>query len=119
MAVVVDAAFPATVRTPDVVVIADELVEANVPRVDATEVALTVEISSPGSVMRDRVTKPVEYAQAGIPHYWLIDVEEPATLTGYLLVDGCYEIVAQVTDEARLSGPAPVTVDVRKLTARR
>ena len=72
-----------------------------------------------GSNKQDRVMKPVEYAEAGIPHYWLVDIEEPATLTAYLLVDGSYEIVAQVHEEARLSEPAPVTVDVRKLTARR
>lgn len=62
--------------------------------------------------------KPAEYAEAGIPHYWVIDIEEPATLTAYLLVDGYDEIAADVAGEVRLSGPAPVTVDVRKLTTR-
>ncbi|HEY0454190.1 Uma2 family endonuclease [Actinophytocola sp.] len=119
MEVVIDARFPATVRAPDVVVATNELAEQNLPRFFASDVLLAVEIISPGSRKQDRVMKPAEYAEAGIPDYWLIDLEEPATLTAYLLVDGYYEIVAEVTDEVRLSGPAPVTLDVRKLTARR
>jgi Uma2 family endonuclease len=117
--VVIEAGFPATVRAPDVIVTSNALAEENPPRLHAADVLLAVEIISPGSNKQDRVMKPVEYAEAGIPHYWLVDIEEPATLTAYLLVDGYYEIVAQVTEEARLSQPAPVTVDVRKLTARR
>ena len=64
-------------------------------------------------------TKPAEYADAGIPNYWIIDLTEPSTLTACILVDGDYEIVAETTDAVRLSEPAPVTVDVRTLTSRR
>jgi Uma2 family endonuclease len=117
--VVVDAQFPATVRVPDVVVVPNDLAEQNPPRLPARDAMLAVEIISPGSIKQDRVMKPVEYAEAGIPNYWLVDIEEPATLTAYLLVDGYYEIVGEVTGEARLSQPAPLTVDVRKLTSRR
>jgi Uma2 family endonuclease len=38
-------------------------------------VLLVVEIVSPGSRTNDLVTKRVTYADAGIPHYWLVDLD--------------------------------------------
>lgn len=37
---------------------------------------LAVEIISPGSRKTDEVDKLAEYAQAGIPEYWLVDLEK-------------------------------------------
>ena len=75
---------------------------------------------SPGSRRQDRITKPFEYAEAGILYYWLVDLESPASLVEYVLVDdNHYEITTTATDVATLFEPAPVTVDVRTLTARR
>lgn len=37
---------------------------------------LVVEISSPGTVSRDRVTKFNAYLEAGVPWYWIIDPQE-------------------------------------------
>ena len=42
------------------------------------EVLLAVEIISPGSRNVDTHLKSVEYAEAGIPHYWLVDLDPPA-----------------------------------------
>lgn len=117
--VVVNARRPITVRVPDVVVTTDKRAQENPSRLDAADVLLAVEIVSPGTGRTDRVTKLTEYADAGIPTYWIVDLDEPATLTAYILVDGDYEIVAQVTDAASLSEPAAVTIDVRTLTSRR
>src|SRR5437867_6114461 len=36
---------------------------------------IVVEVISPDSVRRDRVTKLAEYEQAGVAEYWLIDAE--------------------------------------------
>jgi Uma2 family endonuclease len=117
--VLVDATSPVTVRKPDVIVTTNEMVEQNPHRPAAADVLLAVEVLSPGSVRRDRVHKLTEYADAGIPNYWIVDLDEPATLTAYLLVDGDYEIVAQTTEAVTLLRPAEVTVDVRTLTSRR
>lgn len=117
--VLLDARHPATVRAPDVVVTSDKLALENPPRLHTSDVLLAVEVVSPGTGRTDRVTKLTEYADAGIPHYWIVELDEPATLTAYTLVDGDYEIVAQTTEPVQLSQPAPVTVDVRTLTARR
>ncbi|WP_371499789.1 Uma2 family endonuclease [Kitasatospora sp. NBC_00374] len=41
------------------------------------DVQLVVEVLSPESAHRDRTVKLRKYAEAGIPHYWLIEEEEP------------------------------------------
>jgi Uma2 family endonuclease len=117
--VLIDVRHPATVRAPDVVVTSDKLAWENPPRLHASDVLLAIEIVSPGTGRTDRVTKLAEYADAGIPSYWVVELDDPATLSAYILVDGDYEIVAQATEPVQLSQPAPVTVDVRTLIARR
>lgn len=54
---------------------------------------LIVEIVSPGSRSRDRITKFNLYAQHGVPEYWIIDAVS-RTLERYRLAeDGQYQIV--------------------------
>lgn len=74
---------PGFVRIPDLVVAKAEAVR----RVDehggllrASNTVLVVEIISPGSVRRDRSVKREEYADAGIPYYWIVDLEPPVSL---------------------------------------
>ena len=45
------------------------------------DLLLTVEIVSAGSEVLDQVTKRQEYAQAGIPRYWVIDRDADQTVT--------------------------------------
>ena len=93
--------------------------ERNPPRLDAADVLLAVEISSPGTRRTDRVTKLTEYADAGIAAYWLVDLDPPTTLTAYTLVDGDYEIAAEGTADLTLLSPAEVQIRVERLTTRR
>jgi len=87
---------PLTVRAPDVLVTADSLVSANLPRLDATDVLLAVEILSEGSRRTDRVTKMSEYAEAGIPDYWIVDLLEPVSVRCHRLgADGTYREVGR------------------------
>lgn len=48
--------------------------------IDPAELLLVVEIVSPGSVELDRYLKPVEYARAGVPNFWRIERDGPATV---------------------------------------
>ncbi|MGH4005301.1 MAG: Uma2 family endonuclease [Pseudonocardiaceae bacterium] len=73
--VVVRAEHPPIVRVPDLVV---TKVGAVGNRLVASDVQLAVEIMSPGSRNLDLHLKPCEYAEAGIPHYWLVDLDPPA-----------------------------------------
>ncbi len=116
--VVVDSSFPPTVRAPDVVVVPNGPAEDNPPRLLAADVVLAVEIVSPGTRRTDRVTKPAEYAEAGIPHYWLVDLDPPVTLTAHLLVDGAYEVVAEGSSTLDLTAPVPIRLDVAGLVER-
>jgi Uma2 family endonuclease len=68
---------PGTVRAPDLVVVTRDAYD----RVDegggflrAAECVLAVEIHSPGSYRTDQRIKHDEYADAGIGHYWMIDL---------------------------------------------
>jgi Uma2 family endonuclease len=112
--VVIESSFPATVRAPDVLVIAESLFRSNPARIDAREVLLAVELISPGSTGTDRFTKTGEYAGAGIPHYWVIDLSAPS-LTTYALVGDHYEVTQKVTGPVTLSEPATLAVDVSRL----
>ncbi|MBV9140332.1 MAG: Uma2 family endonuclease [Pseudonocardiales bacterium] len=72
--VVVRAEYPPIVRVPDLVVTKGGVA---VPRLVASDVLLAVEIISPGSRNVDLHLKPCEYADAGIPHYWIVDLDPP------------------------------------------
>ena len=74
---------PGTVRRPDLIVVSKDAEgridhEGGVFR--ASEVRLVVEIISPSSKRTDHLTKRGEYADAGIPHYWIIDLSKPVSL---------------------------------------
>src|ERR1700712_555766 len=76
--VLIDGAFPATVRQPDISVTRIGAPSLDLKRVGAADVLLAVEIVSPGSGRRDRVIKVSEYAEARIPHYWIVTTDGPA-----------------------------------------
>jgi hypothetical protein len=48
--------------------------------IDPVDVLLIIEIVSPGSTELDRYLKPVEYAQAGVRHFWRVERDGPATV---------------------------------------
>ncbi|WP_308431690.1 Uma2 family endonuclease [Amycolatopsis acidiphila] len=48
--------------------------------IKAADVLIVVEIVSPGSHRMDTVVKHGEYADAGIPYYWIVDLDEPLSL---------------------------------------
>lgn len=48
----------------------------------------------PSSVSNDRVTKPAQYAAAGIPYYWRIEADPPL-LVQHVLEDGVYREVGR------------------------
>jgi Uma2 family endonuclease len=42
---------------------------------------LVIEIVSPGSETQDTTDKPGEYAKAGIPHYWIVRLDNTGVST--------------------------------------
>ena len=110
--VITRAAFPPSVRDPDIVVVPERVFEHRPARVAATDVVLVVEIVSPGSRGTDHVMKLHEYAAAGIAHYWIVDPEAPADdrFLAYRL-DGDVYRRATALDAGRVRLNEPATMD--------
>jgi Uma2 family endonuclease len=96
---------------------AEAVARPDPPRYEAAAVVLAVEIVSPGSGLTDRVTKRIQYAEAGIAHYWIIDLDPPVSLTGHLLVDGDYEVTVDGVGVVDVTSPAPLHIDLDGLIA--
>jgi Uma2 family endonuclease len=80
--------------------------------IDPAEVLLAIEIVSPGSAGLDRHLKPVEYARAGIPHFWRVERDGPATVHRFGLGAGAdgepvYVARGAVLLDDLLAGPVP------------
>ncbi len=116
---VVVADDPLTIRVPDVMVTRTEVYETNPPRCGAADVHLAVEVLSDGTRRVDRVLKFSEYAEAGIPQYWIVDLGEPVTLLAYTLVGSGYELSGEHTGSVTLHVAGhQVTLDLGSLTRR-
>jgi Uma2 family endonuclease len=71
---------PGFVRAPDLLVADGEAVARSRDErtlLSARDLVLAVEVISPGSRRLDTIVKRDEYADAGIPHYWVVDLGEP------------------------------------------
>lgn len=92
-------------REPDLIFVKREHAARFAPQHLIGPPDLAVEIVSPDSVARDRVTKLREYAQAGIPEYWVIDARpDHEQVDVYMLAaDGAYAAV-EVADGVLRSG---------------
>jgi len=113
------ASFPPSVRDPDISVIRSHAVHGRMVRVPAADVALVVEIVSPGSRSMDHVMKLYEYAKAGIEHYWIVDAEAPTGewFLGYRLDGDVYRPVAVLDgDHAVVHEPADMRFTLGELT---
>lgn len=79
------------------------------------QVAIAVEVVSPGTKKQDRMQKPVLYAAAGIRHYWRIE-QNPLHVFAYDLVEDHYELVADSAERLSLTLPFPIELDIRDIT---
>ncbi|MFI5426388.1 Uma2 family endonuclease [Aeromicrobium sp. UC242_57] len=77
-----------TFRVPDVMVFRASAYSSGAVSVLPQDVVLVVEVVSPGSRTNDRITKPAEYAAAGIGADRRVELEPTASLTAYVLKDG-------------------------------
>ena len=112
---------PGFVRRPDLVVVqqsALDRVRRDGGILRACELLVVVEIVSPGSDRTDHVIKRGEYADAGIPHYWIVDLDGSVTLTDCHLAGefgyqdpgpatGCFTTTEPVSISLRLDGLLP------------
>jgi Uma2 family endonuclease len=101
---------PGFSRRPDLVIVPRVTMESG-KMLKASEVVVVIEIVSPGSKRLDRVIKRGEYADAGIPHYWIVDLYHPISLVAcHLAGEFGYQDAGDVVDEFTTSVPFPVTL---------
>lgn len=104
---------------PDLFVLGpDALIGPDVTCFQAEDVVLAVEVVSPDSEERDRKRKPVLYAEAGIPHFWLIEEINGKPVVHVSSLDPVTE--AYVTtgvhyDRLKIPVPFDIDIDLTKL----
>ncbi|MDR6597507.1 Uma2 family endonuclease [Saccharothrix longispora] len=103
---------PGFSRRPDLLVVPRAAV-AHGGMLRASDALVVVEIVSPGSKRMDRIVKRGEYADAGIPHYWIVDLAEPVSLVACHLAGGFgYQDPGDVTGVFTTDVPFPVRLDL-------
>ncbi|MGN5238493.1 Uma2 family endonuclease [Rhodococcus sp. SJ-3] len=106
-------AEPLTVRVPDAIVVDRALVDADPDRAPSSEVRLVLEVTVDGTARTDRVTKFSEYAEAGIPQYWIVDLTGPPVIAVFTLDSGWYRYDGEHSGAPTLTAAGnEVTVDL-------
>lgn len=114
---------PGTVRRPDIAVVTRagfDRREREGGILQSSELVVAIEILSPGSVRVDRVLKNSEYADAGVPYYWLVDIGEngdrPQLTAHHLAGAFGYVGAGSVVGSYTATEPFPVRIDLDALT---
>lgn len=110
---------PGFVRRPDLIVVqrsARRRLAAEDGLIRAAEVVLAVEVLSPISHYTDSHTKRAEYAEAGIPFYWIVDLDAPISLAPmHLAGEFGYQDVPPETRVYEAVEPFPLKIQVDRL----
>ena len=102
-----------TYRIPDVVVFRRSALSRPRPHLRPADVVIAVELMSPGNERTDRL-KPAEYAAAGVPHFWRVELEAPVVVT-HTLDGAVYRETGRFSGVVELAEPAPLRVRVADL----
>ena len=105
---------PLNVRQPDLTVVRSDTVGG--PTLEEPPV-LAVEVLSPTSRERDLVTKRAVYATAGLPWYWLVDVDIPQILVLRNTGEVCVEHASAVGEQT-LAVTEPFAVELTPASLR-
>lgn len=111
---------PLDYLTPDIVVFSSEVPLTTRP-IATPSVLLVVEVVSKGSRREDRGSKPIAYAEAGVPYFWRIE----GPLTGAVKTelheyrspgpDSQYASLDSRTSRTTLQEPFPIRLDLDAL----
>ncbi|MBE1500647.1 Uma2 family endonuclease [Amycolatopsis lexingtonensis] len=107
---------PGFSRRPDLMIVDKAGIRRGGAMLRAAEVAVVIEVVSPGSKRTDYHVKHDEYADAGIPHYWIIDITEPISLVAcHQAGEFGYLDASAVTGTFTTDVPFPVKIDLDAL----
>lgn len=106
---------------PDLVVVPAERTEAVPLMFSPRDIRLAVEVVSPSTQARDRDFKTGAYAEAGIPVYWRVEMDEGPTVYVYELDGETYgpPVAHKAGTVVALQKPYPITFDPAVLLSRR
>jgi Uma2 family endonuclease len=111
---------PGTVRRPDIMVIkagARHRARREGGLLRALDTVLVVEVVAPESERTDRIHKRTDYADASVPHYWIVDIAGPVSITACHLTAGSgYADDGEVTGAFRVAEPFPFELNLSRLT---
>jgi hypothetical protein len=105
--------IPLLNRQPDVVVYSADASRNR--RLPVSAVVMVAEIVSPGSETTDRVVKPLEYAEAGIGHYWRVEIGQDSPVVHTHALDpgqSVYRKTGEFTGVVKAEHPFPVEIDL-------
>jgi Uma2 family endonuclease len=105
---------------PDVVVVDADAVSETAIRLPCEAVRAVVEVVSPSTVSIDRAVKPAMYADAGIPVYWRVELQDTPKIVACFLSRGRYftRTTLVAGTPGRITRPFPVELDPADLTRR-
>lgn len=104
-------------RVPDVSVLREGLDNRSTQDLTPSDFVLAVEVVSPSSVATDHVTKRAQYAAAGVPSYWIVELDPELRLTALSLRGGVYVESGSwgEGERATLSEPTAISIDIASL----
>jgi Uma2 family endonuclease len=105
---------------PDVVVVTANAIDETTIRIPAEAVLAVVEIVSPSTVSIDRAIKPAMYAEANIPVYWRVELQDTPRIVVSSLSRGRYltKSTATAGTRSRITKPFAVEIDPAGLIRR-
>jgi Uma2 family endonuclease len=103
---------------PDVLVVKGPRPRPDIHLYQPAEMALAIEIVSPGTKRMDRVRKPALYAAAGIPLYWYIETDGGVAVHTFRLDDGeaIYRPTGTFTDAIEVDEPWKIRLPIADVT---
>ncbi|MFI6505571.1 Uma2 family endonuclease [Nonomuraea typhae] len=84
----------------------------------AADVSLVTEVVSPDSAIRDRERKPQLYAQAAIPHFWLVENDSGRPVVHVFTLrpaERAYDLTGIHHDRLKLTVPFEIDIDLTEI----
>jgi Uma2 family endonuclease len=102
----------------DIAVVPRELLTAGNAAFPSAAVLLAVEVTAPGTITRDRVLRPAQYASAGIECYWRAGSEDGAiVIRAFDLDEDCgYTPRGTFRDRLQVELPWVIDFEIPKVT---
>lgn len=103
-------------RVPDLAVLRTErTVRRGQVGTEAADAVLLVEVVSASSRKNDRFFKPIEYAMAGVPYFWRVELEPELFVVTFVLEAGAYVETGVLRGVHSLTAPYAMTLEVPAL----